>query len=125
MRDALSQKGNIYDFSKDFFQNFQELFKSVSIAGTLISGYMENSDYADDVINVKNVYLSFAVVTDTTNVMYSYAVKDRSNNILNTVSAGYQSENTYMCTSITGSYNIFYSKFINDSSNVRFSSNLI
>ncbi len=124
-RENLCQYGIIYNFENNFFQNFQKLIKDIPIASTLVAGQIENADYADDTMNARNVYLSFGVVTDTSNVLYSYLAKDNSNNILNSVSAAYQSENIYMSTSISSGYNIFFSKFITDSSNIRFSSNLI
>ncbi|MBU0626269.1 hypothetical protein KKH82_02325 [Patescibacteria group bacterium] len=71
------------------------------MAATLVAGQNENADYADDIVNIKNAYLSYAVVTDTSNVLYTFLAKDNTHNVLNTVSAGYQSENIYMCTSIT------------------------
>ena len=124
-RDALVKDGKEYDFTKNFFQNYQDLIVNIPRASTLVAGQNENAEYADDVVNIKNVYLSYAVVTDTSNVLYSYLAKDNSHNVLNSVSAAYQSENIYMCTAITSGYNIFYSSFVNDSSNIWFSSNLI
>lgn len=100
-RGELTNKGKSYDFDKSFFQNFHELIKSTQIAATLVAGQIENADFADDTMNARNVYLSFGVVTDTSNVLYSYIIKDNSNNVLNSVSAAYQSENIYMCTSIS------------------------
>ena len=124
-RETLTNNGKDYNFDRDFFHNFQSLIKSIPIAATLVAGQTENADFADDTMNGRNIYLSFGVVTDTSNVLYSYIAKDHSNNILNSVSAAYQSENIYMSTSISSGYNIFFSKFITDSSNVWFSSNLI
>lgn len=124
-RDMLVFWGQSYDGDESFFQNFQNLYKSISLSATLTGGENENTEYADDVLNAKNVYLSFAVVSDTSNVLYTFLAKDHTHNVLNSVSVAYKSENVYMSNGITGWYNIFFSRFISDSSNIWFSTNLI
>ena len=124
-RYMLTFGGRAYDENKTFFQNFQDMYKTINLWATLAYGDNENTEFADDTYNAKNVYLSFAVVSDVSNILYSFLAKDHTNNVLNSVSVAYQSENVYMSNGITGWYNIFFSRFVSDSSNIWFSTNLI
>ena len=113
-----------YDFSKDFFDNFQSLFKQIDIPATVEYMQNENSSYANLVCGVKNTYLSNNVTFGSENVFYSLSVKNNSINILNSVSVRNNCNNIYLSSWVTNSSNIFYSKYINNSFDIRFSANL-
>ena len=122
---ALYTKGIDYDFSHTFFDNFQQLFRGVSMTNMINFFMSENCDYADVVSKGKNVYLSTFIVNGEENTVYSFGVKDECVNILNSCMVADHCENVYLSSGITKSFNIFYSKYIINSSNIRFSTNLM
>ena len=74
--DTLTKHGKEYDTQLSFFENFKALFLSVPFSSLYNYTGAENSDYAFSVFQSKNCYLSFAVITDCENVLYSFAVKE-------------------------------------------------
>lgn len=64
-----------YDSSKSFFENYQSLYKTVLLPclGNLNT---ENADYCENGWYCKNSYLSFALVVDVENVLYSFHIKE-------------------------------------------------
>jgi hypothetical protein len=77
------------------------------------------------VYNSKNAYLSTVVISNCENVLYSLSVKDNCTDILNSIATWSNSSNVYFCSGVLDSYKIFYSKFVNNSNNIWFSSNLV
>ncbi|NUJ98244.1 hypothetical protein HGA92_05750 [Candidatus Gracilibacteria bacterium] len=124
-RDTLTNKGEEYDFSKNFFLNYKNLFQSINLPALMIQSDVENANYADSINSSKNVYLSFIVVMNCENVLYSYYIKHNGKNVLNSVMVWNSCENIYFCSGIINSFNIFYSRYIYHSSNTWFSRNLV
>ncbi|NUJ97428.1 hypothetical protein HGA92_01415 [Candidatus Gracilibacteria bacterium] len=124
--DAHTKYGREYDFGKNFFMNFQELFLSIPLGKTFeISGKSENTDFADTISSSKNVYLSFNVTKGNENILYSLGVKDHIKDTLNSVMVWDNSEIVFNSVGIIKSFKIFYSRYISDSNNIWFSSNLM
>jgi hypothetical protein len=77
------------------------------------------------VLGSKNAYISFIVINNCENVLYSVSIKDNSKDILNSLSVWDSSSIIYTSTWILRSFKIFYSRYISNSNNIWFSSNLI
>ncbi|EKE27928.1 MAG: hypothetical protein ACD_3C00125G0002 [uncultured bacterium (gcode 4)] len=115
-----------YDFRLDFFANWKDLWNITPKSAMLHLYWInENSDFADAAFWTKNCYLSFVVGMDVENVLYSMFVYMNSRNVLNSVFVSNHSENIYFSLNVENGFNIFYSKFIKNSSDIWFSSNLI
>ncbi|MDD2870804.1 MAG: hypothetical protein PHS49_02340 [Candidatus Gracilibacteria bacterium] len=123
-RDDLINQGIDYDYEKSFFKNFQKLLLSIDIFDFLIYGGSENTYYSDVILNSKTVYLSFTVINNCENIFYSFSVKDNCTDVFSSVSTYQNSSIVYFGSGIIESYKIFYSRFINNSNNIWFSSNL-
>ena len=74
--DNLTKQGRNYDTQISFFENFKALFREVPFSSLYNYSGAENSDYAFSVFQAKNCYLSFAVITNCENTLYSFAVKE-------------------------------------------------
>jgi hypothetical protein len=123
--DTHIQYGRDYDFSKDFFENFQELFLSVPLWKTFHIRENENAEFADAASSSKNVYLCFNVTKENENILYSLGVKDHVKNTLNSVMVWDSSEIVFNSVGVIKSFKVFYSRYISDSNNIWFSSNLL
>jgi hypothetical protein len=124
-RDDLINNGFDYRSWEKFFEQFQKLFKSVSLSPMITQMKNENSDFADTVVWAKDCYLSTIIVEACENVVYSFLTVNNSRNVFNSVMTRDFSENIYFSVMIGKSFNIFYSKFIESSNNIWFSTNLI
>lgn len=124
-RDNLIDKWIYYNFNIDFFQNYQKLFKLISLTSVISYSGNENSSFADAVLNSKNVYLSAAVIQNCENILYSFNIKENSSNILNSVNIIDSCENIYLSSWVIKWFNVFFSKYIYNCSNIRMSKNLI
>ncbi len=109
----------------DFFLTYQKLFSRVSLPAIIFFFENENCEYADAVLGVKNVYLSFVASKGSENVCYSFSVKSKCINIFNSFLVWNHCENIYSSKWITSSYNIFYSKYIWNCRDCWFSHGLI
>ncbi len=114
-----------YDFSKWFFENFKDLFEKTPLQYMLDFWNNENSDFADAAFWVKNAYLTFVAWFWIENVAYSAFCYLNSSNIYNSFLIQANCNNIYFWAWIINSFNVFYSKYVNDSSNIWFSTNLI
>lgn len=85
----------------------------------------ENCDYAEAAWMSKNVYLSILAIGDCENILYTFYTQDNVKNVLNSVMVWDNSENIYFSTAVIQGYQVFYSKYIVNSSNIWFSTNLI
>ena len=85
----------------------------------------ENSAYAFSVLNSRNCYLSFTVITDCENICYSFAVKEWCRNVFCSAQVSNHSENIYHSVCVIKSFAVFYSKFIEWCSDIRWSTNMI
>lgn len=110
---------------KSIFEHLWELFWSITFPNIHHFVSTENWDYANYTSNVKNPYLSFHITGWCENVLYSLSTKIRSKNIYNSVMSWVDCENVYMSSCVIRWYNVFFSKLIENSSNIRFWSNLV
>ncbi len=114
-----------YDDSKNIFQNYADLRKHVKGINMINFFNSENSEYADVVSKWKNIYLSAFIVNGDEDVMYSFWVNDESKRILNSAIISDHSENVYFSLAVQHSFKVFYSRYINNSSDIWFSTNLL
>jgi hypothetical protein len=114
-----------YDFDKSFFENFQWLMDIFPFEHIFHFENNENSDFADSVFGAKNTYLSFIVGFESENVAYSALCYNNIHNIYNSFLACIHSSNVYMSWGVNESHNVFYSRYITNSANIWFSTNLI
>ncbi len=114
-----------YDHWKNIFQNYADLRKHVKGINMINFFNSENSQYADVVSKWKNIYLSTFIVNGDEDVMYSFWVNDASKRILNSAIISDHSENVYFSLAIQHSFKVFYSRYINNSSDIWFSTNLL
>lgn len=124
-RDNLVKTGLGYDITKSFFANYQDLMKHMTFPAMFTYGSNENSDYTDGAHTSKNAYLTFLTTYNSENILYSFSVKSHCTNVLNSIMIIEGNENIYMSFSIIRSYNIFYSRYIEDCSDVWFSTNMV
>jgi len=113
-----------FDANKSFFENYFALIKNMDIPNLIHYSNTENASFSDVILLSKNVYLSNTVITDCENVLYSLNVKEYSKNVINSIQVRNNSENIYFSKWVIESFKIFYSKYIYNSSNIRFSTNL-
>jgi len=84
----------------------------------------ENSDFTDTAVDTKNTYLSNTIVLYSENVFYSFMVRGECKNVLNSLYISSNSEHIYFSRGVIKGYKVYYSGYINNSSNIWFSSNL-
>lgn len=123
-REGFVSYGIEYDEQIDFFVQRESLRKQVPMATLFSYGSRENSDYANCIINAKNSYLSMVVV-ESEDVCYSISIKDGCINVFNSVMVRDNCQNVYQSIGIIKSYNIFYSKYCHNCSDIRFCTNCI
>ena len=122
-----------YNFSKPFFEQFQELSKIVPRFG-IFQRNVINSDYSNMVGESRNVYLSISIVLGSENIFYSWGV-DKSFNIFDSHSIkesdslyeNIECEKNYNCQYLILSRNCMNSYFLIDCincNNCMFSFNL-
>jgi hypothetical protein len=85
----------------------------------------ENTAFSDAVFGAKNAYLSFSVGAGAENVLYSSMVYDNVRNIFSSVHIENGCDNIFQSLSVQKSMNIFYSKYIVNSNNLRFCDKMI
>lgn len=124
-RDDLLLVGREYDFTEDFFANYARLSSRIPLPSRMVYVNAENCDYAESCWMSKSVYLSILVISDCENILYTFYTQDNVKNVLNSVMVWDNSENVYFSTAVIQGYQIFYSKFIVNSSNIWFSTNLV
>ena len=124
-RDDLLEAWINYNAEEDFLNHFDILFKSIDMVNSCQYWNNINSDFAESVLNGKNIYLTFAAINDCENVCYSVSVKNNCTNIFNSLMVQPNSQDIYFATNIASSYKVFYSRYIQNSNNIWFSTNLI
>ncbi len=98
--------GQSYDSSRSFWDQYEELLKKVPLPNlNVVSGTMENSNYVNGAMNLKNCYLCFSTL-DSVDCMFCWATFN-SQNIVNSINC-YFSEIAYECRDIEKCYNCFY-----------------
>ena len=123
LRDAMPYV--TYDATKTFFQNFQDLLLTVPLASLVQFNLNENCDFSDCIFTAKNVYLSQVVGGDAENIYYSAFIYREVKDVFNSVLVNKNSSQIFQSTFIEKSYKIFYSKYIQNSSDIWFSTNLV
>ncbi len=120
--DALSF-GREYDFSKPFFAQFKELFNLVPRPAISQNGTNINTEYANIIQDVKNVYMSVSVIYGSENVYYSTNITSSKEVIdsLNVINGEIQyecvgSNKNYDCAYAFWSKNCVTSRFLFDCS---------
>lgn len=110
--------GRDYDFSRPFFEQFGELLKAAPLPSLeCIRSTMENSDYTNGVMNVKNCYLCFGTM-ECEDCLFSRTLiscKDVLDSVYVT-----NSELCYGCVHINNCYRLAYSEGCNDCSDASF-----
>ena len=124
-RDNLTKLWLDYDFSKTFFENYEKLYKIIDFSAISFTSSNENSEFSDSVFWAKNAYLSFVIWLQAENVLYSNFCYSNVSNILNSMLVTNNSENIFNSFFIDKSFKVFYSRYIFNSNNIWFSSNLI
>jgi len=117
--ENISHNEKEYDSTVSFFNQFEELKRSVPHISRMEIGTCENTEYVWTVKNSKNVYLSNTVIS-CEEVMESYHVK-YSSKVYNSVLVRENCHSIYNSYAVITSSFIFYSKNIENSSNIWFS----
>lgn len=125
LRDTLLSYWQDYDPQRSFFEQFHEFINKVPSPNLPKYWLTENASFWNEVLNSKNVYLSTLVVMDCWDVFYSANVKENSHTVFNSNMVRNNSSDVYSSAWILESTSIFYSRFIRNSYNIWFSSNLI
>jgi len=113
------------DYRGKFLRDINQLRNISELPAVIHFEKTENAEYADTVYASKNVYMSKVVTFWGENILYSLGVKDNWHNIINWRMIYNSSANIYQCNSVINWFNIFYSRYIIDSSEIWLSSNLI
>ena len=95
-----------YDFSKSFFEQWKELFNKVPIQGLWSLGSCINSEYANFIEDVKNVYLSYSILWGAEDVSFSSNI-DKSKQIIDSYNIT-NSELIYEGMGVDRNYNSKY-----------------
>ncbi|MBI4836433.1 MAG: hypothetical protein HY817_04200 [Candidatus Abawacabacteria bacterium] len=107
-----------YDFSRPFFAQMAELLKKAPLPSLeCIRSTMENSDYTNGVLNVKNCYLSFGVLNGE-DVLFSRTVLTAKDIIDSTYVT--DSEICLGCIHVKNCYNLKYSEICDNCSDSAF-----
>jgi len=97
----------VLDFSISFFKQFQKLFNQVPRESVWQMGNVINVEYANFVHNVKNVYLSYSVISNSEDVVFSNNI-DNSKQIVDSYNI-VDSELVYENIGSAKNYNCQYS----------------
>ena len=108
-----------------FLEQFQKFFATSPKMALLDYANNENVRYADTTYGAKNAYMTISVGDICENVLYSIMIFGNCTNIINSSIITSNCENIYRSVNVTHSFNVFYSRYIHNSANIRFSDNLI
>jgi hypothetical protein len=123
--ETLTEYGIICNTSLSFFENYQKIFYTVPFSSLRQFPIISNSDYTDSSgWGTHNCYLDFGLY-DVEGVLYSFEVKENCKNIFNSVMVWNNCENVYQSNCIVRSSSIFYSRYILESHDIWFSTNLV
>ncbi len=124
MREWFVASWLVYDENISFLDNYKKLWLQIPHP-RMLQRNSENCDYVDDVISSKDSYLSFMIITDCSNNLYSLIVKENCHDVLNSINVLNNCSNIFMSNAVMNSYNVFYSSNIINSSDIWFSSNMM
>ncbi len=114
-----------YDKNTSFFDTYKKLLENTPMLSRLVGQDMENCDYAESASNSKNVYLSYTVIKNCENIIYTFYAQDGVSDVVNGVMVWDKSQYIYFASGILHSFKVFYSKYIVNSNNIWFCTNLI
>lgn len=123
LRDGLMRQSEIARGDRPLFEVMGELFRTVPIPALFSAKNDANSEYADCAGGTKNAYLSI-IANHGENILYSFSVKS-ADNVYNSAAVWDQCENIYSSSGVTGSSNIFYSRYLDNCHDIWFSRNMI
>src|SRR3989344_5152182 len=104
--------GRDFDFSRPFFEQFQELQLEIPRIA-LLAKNSTNSDYTNHANNNKNCYLTFGLM-DSENVMYSTNVFSNCKDVCDSYWIENGSERLYECINTYKSYRCQYGMLLQD-----------
>lgn len=113
-----SEYAQTYDFSKQFFKQWKELFNKVPRQSLWQFGDCVNSVYANFIYSGKNIYLSFSVLASSENVYFSSNI-DNSRSIIDSYNIN-NSDLIYESIGINKSYKLKYSYWSSNCINSNF-----
>ena len=111
-----------FDFSKTFFEQFNELHLTVPLPSLFVYAGSENSDYTNLSQNNRNAYLIFAA-SHNEDCMYSTYLQ-RNRDVVDCFFI-FDSELCYECIDCYNCYNVLYSNYSNNCSDSYFLQNCI
>lgn len=124
--DLFASFARDYDENQSFFENFSRFFRETPRVAVRQLPPIENSEYTEiSGWGIKDCYLSLGVVMDSTKVLYSFEVKENCHDIYNSVMVWDNCSQIYQSNSVLRSSKVFYSRFIYNSSDIYWSSNLV
>lgn len=80
----------------DFFHSFQLLRLQQTIPSVYHVAWCENCDYSDMIHSGKNIYLSTISTYWCEDILYSFASRENTKNVINSLSISDHSENIYI-----------------------------
>lgn len=113
------------DYKGNFFRDFQSMRLHALTPAVRQVWLCENADYADMIHTGKNIYLSVISIYGCENILYSFATREQTTNVINSMMVFDNAANIYQSTGVISSYAIFYSRFISNSHDLWFCGNCI
>lgn len=123
LQDGLIRSSETARTSRSLFDVMSELFLTTPIPALFSAKNDDNSEYADCAGHTKNAYLSI-IANHGENILYSFSIKS-ADNVYGSAGVWDQCENIYSSSGVTGSSNIFYSRYLDNCNNIWFSHNMI
>jgi len=113
-----------YNHDMNFFDNYKKLYLQSKKPAVFHFWDTNNSEFSDQIVDSSNCYLSFVVIKDCEDIFYSFSVKGGSSNVFNSLMVWNNCQYVYFSNAVLESFNIFYSRFVNNSSNIWLSTNM-
>jgi len=123
LQDGLARSSELARTSRSLFDIMSELFLTTPIPALFSAKNDDNSEYADCAGSTKNAYLSI-IANHGENMLYSFSIKS-ADNVYNSAGVWDHCENIYCSSGVTGSSNIFYSRYLDNCHDIWFSRNMI
>ena len=126
--DYITCYENVLDWPEigyNFLEQFSVLFASHTKAAVSHVWSNENADYCNTCFGTKNAYLSFVSGFNTQNIFYSTQTWENVQNVFNSSLVTNGSSNVYYSRVINNSYNVFYSQYMYNCSDMWFCSSCI
>ncbi len=114
-----------YDVGSSFLDQFDSVMTHSAKKNLLQFWENENSNFCDSAFGAKNAYLSFQIWWNAENILYSAFCYENVSAIIGSFFVTHNSTEVYMSWGIDSSSRIFYSRYVRNSRDIWFSSNLI